>query len=133
MLFFLIYFERYLNGNIQLSNFIKKSFNPSFKTKYLTSNYDECDLAKLKVAKYSSIINLKKVNDIRYINKFFENINEALPDSGLILSSVVTYPTRRVSIFKKYPPILNELIYFIDFIFSRVTPKLLLLRKFIFF
>tara|TARA_Y100001954_G_C15806499_1_gene602919 strand:- start:695 stop:1837 length:1143 start_codon:yes stop_codon:yes gene_type:complete len=126
-------FERHFNNNIKLSNFIKKSFNLSLETKYLTSNYNECELSKLKVGKYSSIINLKKINDIRYINKFFETINEALPHSGLLLGSVITYPTRRVTIFKKYPPILNKIIYFIDFIFSRVSPKLPFVKRLYFF
>jgi lipopolysaccharide/colanic/teichoic acid biosynthesis glycosyltransferase len=67
---------------------------------------------------------LKKINDIRYINKFFETVNTILPNSGLYLGKVVTYPNRRSAIFKKYPPILNKIIYFFDYIFSRVLPKL---------
>ena len=99
-------------------------FDLSSRSNYLTSILDQINLEKLTFGKFSSILNLKKVNDIRYINKFFETVNTILPNSGLYLGKVVTYPNRRSAILKKYPPILNKVIYFFDYIFSRVLPKL---------
>jgi len=126
-------FEKYVGKNIELSNFIKAHFDLSLDTNYLTSTSNEYNLEKLGINKFSSIINFKKVNDIRYINKFFEAVNITLPNSGLYLGLVVTYPNRRKSIFSKYPPILNKLLYFIDFIFSRVSPKLPIVKKIYFY
>ena len=126
-------FKKHIGKDIKLSNFIKKHFDLSKSTNYLTSSSNEYNLEKLDKGKFSSIINLKKVNDIRYINKFFETINRVLPTSGLYLGLVVTYPNRRIEMFKKYPPVLNKLLYFIDFIFSRVSPKLPLVKKLYFF
>lgn len=111
-------------ANPKLSNFINLYLDLSSRSNYLTSISDQINLEKLTFGKFSSILNLKKVNDIRYINKFFETVNTILPNSGLYLGKVITYPNRRSAIFKKYPPILNKIIYFFDYIFSRVLPKL---------
>jgi len=116
--------EKDIVANSKLSNFINLYFNLSSRRNYLTSTSDQINLEKLTFGKFSSILNLKKVNDIRYINKFFETVNTILPNSGLYLGKVVTYPNRRSAILKKYPPILNKVIYFFDYIFSRVLPKL---------
>ena len=119
-------------SNPKLLKFIKLYFDLS-SNNYLTSTSDQINLEKLVFGKFLSILNLKKVNDIRYINKFFETINTILPNSGLYLGKVVTYPNRRSAILNKYPPILNKLIYFIDYIFSRVIPKLPILKKIYFY
>ena len=116
--------ERDIVANPKLSNFINLYFDLSSRSNYLTSTSDQINLEKLTFGKFSSILNLKKVNDIRYINKFFETVNTILPNSGLYLGKVVTYPNRRSAILKKYPSILNKIIYFFDYIFSRVLPKL---------
>ena len=119
-------------NNPKLLRFIELHFDLS-SNNYLTSTSDEINLEKLVFGKFLSILNLKKVNDIRYINKFFETINTILPNSGLYLGKVVTYPNRRSAILNKYPPILNKLIYFIDYIFYRVIPKLPILKKIYFY
>ena len=111
-------------ANPKLSNFINLYFDLSSRSNYLTSTSDQINLERLTFGKFSSILNLKKVNDIRYINKFFETVNTILPNSGLYLGKVVTYPNRRSAILKKYPPILNKIIYIFDYIFSRILPKL---------
>ena len=121
--------EKDIVANSKLSNFINLYFNLSSRRNYLTSTSDQINLEKLTFGKFSSILNLKKVNDIRYINKFFETVNAILPNSGLYLGKVVTYPNRRSAILKKYPPILNKVIYFFDYIFSRVLPKLPILKN----
>ena len=116
-------------ANPKLSNFINFYFDLSSSSNYLTSISDQINLEKLTFGKFSSILNLKKVNDIRYVNKFFETVNTILPNSGLYLGKVITYPNRRSAILKKYPPILNKIIYFFDYIFSRVLPKLPILKN----
>ena len=126
-------FKKYIGKNTKLSNFIKTHFDLSLDSNYFTATSNEYNLVKLPRNKFSSIINLKLVNDIRYINKFFESVNRSLPNSGLYFGLVMTYPNRRIELFKKYPPIINKLLYFIDFIFSRVSPKLPIVKKIYFF
>jgi hypothetical protein len=69
------------------------------------------------------IVNLHRINDLRYINKFFEAVNSRLPAGGKYLSCAETSDLRKKRILKKYPPVLNGIIYFFDFIIKRVLPK----------
>ena len=64
--------KREIGANRKLSNFINLYFNLSLISNYLTSTSDQINLEKLTFGKFSSILNLKKVNDIRYINKFLK-------------------------------------------------------------
>ena len=73
--------------------------------------------------KYDSIINLKRVNDIQYLNKFFEAINHKLPDKGLYFGLGETKNQRKKRILAKFPPVLNWIAYFFDFILKRLFPK----------
>ena len=122
-----------IGNNPKLSNFIKLYFDLSSKANYLSSSSNQINLEKLTSGKFSSILNLKKVNDIRYINKFFETVNTILPNSGLYLGKLTTYPYRRKAILKKYPPVFNKIIYFFDYIFSRLLPKIPISKKIYYF
>ena len=122
-----------IGNNPKLSNFIKLYFDLSSKANYLSSSSDQINLEKLTPGKFSSILNLKKVNDIRYINKFFETVNTILPNSGLYLGKLITYPYRRKAILKKYPPVLNKIILVFDYIFSRLLPKIPISKKIYYF
>ena len=122
-----------IGNNPKLSNFIKLYFDLSSKANYLSSLSDQINLEKLSYGKFSSILNFKKVNDIRYINKFFETVNTILPNSGLYLGKLTTYPYRRKAILKKYPPVLNKIILVFDYIFSRLLPKIPISKKIYYF
>lgn len=72
---------------------------------------------------FDTIINLKRVNDIRRINKFFEEVNFKLPKGGLFVCLAETQEQRKKRLFSKYPPVLNRVYYFFDFLLKRVFPK----------
>jgi lipopolysaccharide/colanic/teichoic acid biosynthesis glycosyltransferase len=76
-----------------------------------------------------TIVNLEKVNDVSQLNNFFETINEKLPHGGVFIGCVETKGSRKIRILAKYPPVINHLVYYCDFIFKRVFPKLPLTRK----
>lgn len=78
---------------------------------------------------YESIINLRRINDIQYINKFLESVNRKLPSGGIFIGCVETNDARKKRILKKYPPVINWILYFIDVIIKRVFPKFLLTKK----
>lgn len=71
-----------------------------------------------------NIVNLRQINDLLRINKFFEAVNTKLPKNGLYIGCVKTKAIRKRKILKKYPIGLNYIVYSIDFIFHRVLPKL---------
>jgi len=87
------------------------------------------NIAKLPLPEYNYIINLKKINDILRINKFFEEINAKLPLGGLYINQVETYSLRKERILKKYPPGINWGFYSIDYLVKRVMPKLWTTKK----
>jgi len=78
---------------------------------------------------FTGIVNLKRINDIQRINKFFEIVNEKLPLGGIFIGCGETYALRKFRILHKYPPVLNYLIYINDFLFKRVLPKIKLTNK----
>lgn len=78
---------------------------------------------------YQNIVNLRRINDIRRINKFFEATNEHLPMGGRFVGCVETKAMRKARILKKFPPGLNWAYYTGDFVFKRIFPKMPVLKK----
>jgi hypothetical protein len=79
---------------------------------------------------FNVIINLKLVNDIKRVNKFFETVNVKLPVGGLFIGCVETNEIIKARVFRMYPWGINFLIYSIyHFLFKRVFPKIILLKK----
>lgn len=100
---------------------------------FLDLDYQKCtvvatttvfNISRLEENKTESIINLKPINDIRRINKFFEAVNLKIPMGGYFVCCVETFGTRRRRIFNKYPVVISTIVYTIDFIFRRVFPKI---------
>jgi lipopolysaccharide/colanic/teichoic acid biosynthesis glycosyltransferase len=83
--------------------------------------------------KFESIVNLKRINDVRHINMLFESANAKLPIGGLLIDFVESKNLRKKRILKKFPPVLNYIAYTIDFIIKRIFPKFLLTKNIYFF
>ena len=82
---------------------------------------------------YDSLLNLQRINDIRRINKFFESVNLKLKLGGRFIGCVETKNLRKKRIFRKYSAGINSFIYFFDFIYKRIMPKMPVLKKLYFF
>ena len=80
-----------------------------------------------------AIINLKKINDIRFVNKFQEAVNEHLPVGGIYIGVVETQEQRTKRFLHKFYPVLAHIYLFFDFIFKRVFSKLPVFKKLYFF
>ncbi|MFN8154233.1 MAG: sugar transferase [Bacteroidia bacterium] len=80
-----------------------------------------------------AIVNLRKINDIRFVNKFQEAVNEKLPHGGIYIGLVETQEQRRHRLLRKYLPGLAHIYFIFDFIFKRVFPKLPFFKKIYFF
>lgn len=109
--------------------FLSKYLNVKDKKTTVTLNTTEVnDIKHLYNVKdesgyFKNIINLRRINDIRYINKFFEAVNAHLPQGGRFVGCVETKALRKERILKKYPKGINWAFYVADFIFKRVFPK----------
>lgn len=73
--------------------------------------------------------NLRKTNDIRRINRFFIAVNQKLIEGGYFLGVVETLEQRLKRKFSRYPKLLRKFFHLIDFIWTRVFPKLPVLKK----
>jgi lipopolysaccharide/colanic/teichoic acid biosynthesis glycosyltransferase len=91
------------------------------------------NIQNLPDEKCESIVNLKKVNDIRFVNKFQETVNEKLPVGGYYIGLVETQEQRKSRLLNKYIPAFSHIYFFFDFIFKRVFPKLPFFKKIYFF
>ena len=79
------------------------------------------------------VINIKRLNDVKFINKFLEESNEVLCQGGFFIGRVEASHIRKKRILKKYRWPLNRIVYFLDFIIKRVFPKFRLTKKVYFF
>ncbi len=108
--------------------------NPE-KLSNLVVNTNDLKFIKSKChqLKATTLFNLKKINYNRYINKYLEGINACLPYDGIFIGKLETYNLRRHRIYKRYPAVINHLVYFADTLYHRILPKLPLLHKAYFF
>ncbi len=117
----------------EVRNFLGKYVDlKSDKTKLMitTTNFN---IESMDGSSSQAIINLKKINDIRFVNKFQEAINEKLPMGGTYIGFVETQEQRKYRLLKKFIPGFAHLYFVFDFIFKRVFPKLPVFKKVYFF
>ena len=100
---------------------------------FFTSTTTRFNIEKLPSQKFTNIVNIQKINNIRWINKFFEAVNEKIPNGGYFIGTAETFQLRRKSLYKKYPVIINFFAVQLNFFLRRVFPKLPLLKKLYFF
>lgn len=87
------------------------------------------NIASLPEDKYTYIINLHKINDIKNLDNFIDAVNEKLETKGYFFCCVETKDQRKRRVLKKYPPILNYGLYSFDFVVKRVMPKIKFTRR----
>lgn len=114
-------------------DFIAKYLDVRSSENLVTSTTTAFNIEKQFQKSFKNIVNLKRVNDVRYVNKLFEAVNIKLEKGGLYIGNVETYSLRKKRILKKYPPVINWGGYTVDFFFKRVSPKVWGLKKIYFF
>ena len=103
--------------------YFEKSVNLFAESTLILSTTTQFNVSNQRDDYYNSIINLKRINDIRRINKFFEAVNDKLPKGCLFVCLAETKELRKKRILNKYPPILNFIYYTLDYLLKRVFPK----------
>ncbi len=111
-------------------DFINTNTQFTFKEDvFITATNTHFNINTLEGHSYREIINLKRVNDFRRINKYFESVNAKLLDGGVFISHVETYAVRKNRILKKLPKPFNYMYYLGDVFLTRIIPKLKLTKK----
>ena len=120
-------FSRYFSK--ETYNFLSSYIDLAAPVTRIVSTSDNFSIEHLSKSHTGTILNLKRINDIRRVNKFFELVNDKLPDSGLFAGCCETIELRNKKLKKKYPFLINRLILAGDYIFKRVIPKLPFTKK----
>ena len=107
-------FTEFLDSNLDLGE----------KKTLIIKTSNKINLDHLPVDENSILINLKTVNNIQDINDFLCSVNHTLPENGIYLCFVETYPQRRQRIRTKYNNLFVPFYLLFDFIFKRVFPRL---------
>ena len=109
-------------------NFVSKFLDPaSSHTQILLTSIT--DSIKQLPGTLQNVVNLKRMNDIREINRLFFNINHALPQEGIFIGCVETKKLRVQRLYRKYPKGFSHLYIMGDYVFKRVFPKLPITRN----
>jgi lipopolysaccharide/colanic/teichoic acid biosynthesis glycosyltransferase len=77
----------------------------------------------------TSLFTETRMNDVRRINKFLEQVNEAIEDQQLFVGSFETYRARRHRISFYKVPLLKYAWITSEFIFLRIFPKVPVLKQ----
>lgn len=103
----------------------------STNTCFLKTN-DLETFRKLEYYRYDTIVNLELLNHVRGINKMFGMVNDKLPDESLWVCCFEPKSTRKHRILRKYPPVINYIVYTVDFLFMRVMPNMFVTSRLFF-
>lgn len=73
------------------------------------------------------------LNAIRHLNRYLCKANAKLKQDGYFVCGFDTAQKHRAQIFSRYPKFIARIVYFFDFLWHRVCPKLGLTRRFYYF
>jgi lipopolysaccharide/colanic/teichoic acid biosynthesis glycosyltransferase/uncharacterized protein YlzI (FlbEa/FlbD family) len=116
----------------EVFQFVEKFLDAEHRRTLVISTTTPFNILSQPEGYFDAIVNLHCVNDFKRINKFFEAVNNRLPMYGLFINCSVTNQIRKQRIMRKYPPVLNGIVYLFHFIFMRLFPKLPFTKRFYF-
>ncbi len=87
------------------------------------------NILTLPMQNIDTIVNLQKVNNHRWVNKFFETVNFRLPPGGLYSGIAEPQHIRKKRILRRYTPVFGIILYSFDFLWKRLIPKLPVSKK----
>ncbi len=76
------------------------------------------------------VLSEEHLNNLRYLNRYLRKVNEKLKQDGYFVCGFDTSKKHQVQIYSRYPRWIAHTVFFFDFIWNRVFPKLDLTRKF---
>ncbi|MDR3704402.1 MAG: sugar transferase [Paludibacteraceae bacterium] len=106
-----------------------KKVRIGWRNTFVLSTTSSFNVLNLKVNQYSTIVNLKKINDIRGINEFFIAVHDRLPYQGVFVGCFRCKSSYKRDFLGRYPIGLNYILYSINYIIKRILPKLGITRE----
>lgn len=117
----------------ELEQFIQKFEIPAKGRLFLLRDASNLAGNLLNDNEHRGILCYRKINNVRYLNKFFEEVNRALQPGGLYIGCVETNYQLRKRAAQKYPAFLRIPFFTVHFLVRRVLPKWSISKRFYFF
>lgn len=115
----------FINSNIDLSSIGRTE-------SVLISTDNLFNVHNLYQVKIQLFINLHKLNDMRWFNKYFLSVHSNLVTGGYFVGHAHTIETKKIHFEDNYPKSLSKIFYALHFLLHRVMPKLPWMQKFYF-
>ena len=117
-------------SNLKVFHYLENFIDFTNKNQLILLKSDSIKLDRIK--KSESIISLQKINDIRFVNKYFEKVNSKLPVEGIFVGCLETFSGRKNRMSINRIPILRNIFFTVEFIFKRIIPKLSFTKRYYF-
>jgi len=114
-----------LESGTEVLEYISEHVNIDSAKIALTSTTTPFNIENLNGYNLPAIINLKKVNDLRSINKFFIAVNHKLCNSGIYIGCFETNKQRSNRIARKFPKFIRRFVIMADYLACGISPKFL--------
>lgn len=111
-------------SNSQVYTTLKKNLELFSSNTLVVSTANPFNINSLSNNRYSTIINLRRINDIRGINEFFIAVHDRLPYHGQFVGCFKSKSAHKKSFLDRYPFGINYILYAINYFTKRILPKL---------
>jgi hypothetical protein len=105
-------------------DFFADHFNFSEPQNVVVEDYSGKKGGEIPGVDNHGVLSLRLINHFPRINKFFEAVNSGLVTGGIFICGFRPQRIVEEKILRKWPPVLNWLLYFFHFMFKRIFPKL---------
>ena len=112
----------FLSNTVDMS-----SFDETYSLILKSDNTSNIDFLPEKSLQF--FLNLEKINNIRYLNDYFAEVNNKLMENGIFVGNFETSYLRHQLFFKNYPYYFAQTFYFFDFLWNRVLSKTGIFKK----
>ena len=124
--------NNYLTANPRLFNFINKNINLDVYDIAQTTVFNSTNLNHLNEIDHASLkmfVNLKRLNDVRWINKYFLEVYKRLRTGGTLVGICDTIDIHKRKFLAGQPKYVAKFLYACHFVYARILPKLPYLKK----
>ena len=124
--------KHYLKNFQKVFEFIHKNLNLKKIDEHdvsVLNTHTQYNIEVIEDHSVSLLVNLHKLNDIRWLNRYFLEVHKKIYNGGWFVGCVETIQTHKTRFYRKYSKFLAQILYPFDFLFVRVLPKLPGIRK----
>ncbi|MDI6743356.1 MAG: sugar transferase, partial [Smithella sp.] len=119
--------DAYFHDRPKVFDFFNRALNLSEVIRVETMILDTAESMNFNLVSLAHtrlMINLHRINDVRWVNRYFLQAHGILADGGYLAGKAETIDDLRKRFEKKYPKYFREVLYLLYFIWARVLPKL---------